>query len=266
MIPVSLLRQGGGSVWGEASGRFLGASGPGYGTAAVGEGPVPGRHPAFAVLRTDGGAARGPPRQPAARPDGPMAWTGVDRRGRSTPGIVRSMLPTPSLVTLRRLFACAVFAFVATSGPAAQAKGPATLKDLHRIAAGRPLAVVIIKGFWCSACTDQLQDLSKRLAEVRAAGGAVVGLSTDDPGTNSLFKRKLGLGFPVLGDPSGRLMERLGMWMPSMGHPLPGFIFLPPCGDNVVRIPGRRPGRLQTQAAIKMLHELASQATCIRQI
>ncbi len=176
------------------------------------------------------------------------------------------MLPTPPLVVARRLFACAIFAFVAMSGPAALAKGPASLQDLHRIAAGRPLAVVVIKGFWCSACTDQLQDLSKRLGEVRAAGGAVVGLSTDDPGTNSLFTRKLGLDFPVLGDPSGRLMDRLGMWMPSMGHPLPGFVFLPPCGDKIVRAPGRRPGRLRTEAAIQMLKRLGSDPPCIRSI
>ena len=57
MIHVLLLCQGGGSVWGEAGGRLFGASAPVDGTVAVGEGRVPGWDPAFAVVRTDGGAA-----------------------------------------------------------------------------------------------------------------------------------------------------------------------------------------------------------------
>ena len=172
------------------------------------------------------------------------------------------MPPTTSQTTLRRVLALGVFALVATGANPAQAEGPATLKDLRRIAAGRPLAVVVIKGFWCSACTDQLRDLSKRLDEVRRAGGAVVGLSTEDATTNARFARDNGVDFPVLGDPTGRLMERFGMWMPTMGHPLPGLLFLPPCGDKVVRIPGRRPGLLQTGAAIEMLRRLRTEADC----
>ena len=172
------------------------------------------------------------------------------------------MPPTPPPPMLRRVLAWGVCALVATGAVTAQAEGPATLQDLQRLAAGRPLAVVVIKGFWCSACTDQLRDLSKHLDEVRRAGGAVVGLSADDAATNARFTRENGVDFPVLGDPTGRLMERFGMWMPTMGHPLPGLLFLPPCGDKVVRIPGRRPGLLQTGAAIEMLRRLRHETDC----
>lgn len=174
------------------------------------------------------------------------------------------VVPRSPLAVRRTISFCAwaLIAGSAALAAPAHARGPATLKDLQRIAAGRPLAVVVIKGYWCPACTDELQALSKRMKQVRAVGGAVVGLSTDDAGTNAAFKKRLGLDFPLLGDPSGRLMERWGMWMPSMGHPLPGLVFLPPCGDKVVRIPGRRPGLLQTGAVIEMLRTLGKDTDC----
>jgi len=148
----------------------------------------------------------------------------------------------------------------------AQAEQSATLDDLRRMAEGRPLAVVVIKGYWCQACVQQLQALSKRLDEVRAVGGAVVALSNEDQGTNAAFKRKLGFDFPVLGDPGGRLLERLGMWMPEMGHPLPGFVFLEPCRPHVIRRPGRIPGRLLTDAVIRTLQQLATRSECTPRI
>ncbi len=134
---------------------------------------------------------------------------------------------------------------------------------LSDYAAGRPLAVVVVKGHWCKACTDQLQSLSKRLKDLRAAGGDVIALSTEDAGTNRMIMRKHGLHFPVLGEPSAALLERLGFWWPEMGHPLPGLIFLDRCGDVSRRVFGRRPGWSQDDLVIDILRELAKQpAAC----
>lgn len=130
-------------------------------------------------------------------------------------------------------------------------------------AAGRPLAVVVIKGHWCPACTDQLRTLSKKLKQVRATGGDVIALSTEDAGTNEMIMRKHALRFPVLGEPSAALLERLGFWWPEMGHPTPGLIFLDRCGDVTRRVFGRRPGWSQDEIIIDVLRELAKQpATC----
>ena len=124
-------------------------------------------------------------------------------------------------------------------------------------ATGRPLAVVVVKGHWCSVCLKQLRSLSRRLSEVRAAGGEVVGLSTEDAGTNAMLMKKHGLRLPILGEPSAALLERLGFWSPKMGHPIPGLVFLDRCGDVVRRRLGRRPGVSQDQLVIETLRELA---------
>ena len=128
-------------------------------------------------------------------------------------------------------------------------------------AAGRPLAVVVIKGHWCPACTAQLRTLSKRLDEVRATGGDVIGLSTEDAGTNKMIMLKHGLRMPVLGEPSAALLERLGFWWPQMGHPTPGLVFLDRCGDVVKRVFGRRPGWSQDDIVLDVLRQLAEQPT-----
>lgn len=134
---------------------------------------------------------------------------------------------------------------------------------LSDYAAGRPLAVVVVKGHWCKACTDQLSSLSKKLDKVRAAGGDVVGLSTEDAGTNRMIMEKHGLGFPVLGEPSAALLERLGFWWSEMGHPMPGLVFLDRCGNVARRVFGRRPGWSQDDIIIDILLDLAKQpATC----
>ena len=145
-----------------------------------------------------------------------------------------------------------------------------TLQSLRAraAAAGKPLAVIVIKGFWCPACAPQLQALSKRAAEVKRSGGDVIALSTDDPGTNSMFADKLGLNLEIVGAPDGAVFEALGMWMPRQGHPLPGVVFLDPCSPKADRaLRGRRPGRDQTDVILNTLKDMSkSSARCRTQI
>ena len=129
--------------------------------------------------------------------------------------------------------------------------------SLGRMGHGAPLAVVVIKGHWCRVCTDQLESLSHKRREVRRTGGAVVGLSTEDAGTNRMLMDKHGLAFPILGEPSARLLEHLGFWMPKQGHPMPGLIFLDHCGDFAGAHKGRRPGRNQDRFILRTLQELS---------
>jgi len=122
---------------------------------------------------------------------------------------------------------------------------------------GAPLAVVVIKGHWCPVCTDQLESLSQRVREIQRTGGAVVGLSTEDAGTNQMLMDRHELNFPILAEPSARLLEQLGFWLPKMGHPMPGLIFLDHCGDFAGSHRGRRPGTSQDALVLKTLRELA---------
>lgn len=173
--------------------------------------------------------------------------------------------------------AIAIASLVVTLGPVAATAGETTLATscrpvvtspgfvlpdgertaLSTLAQGRPVAVIVIKGSWCSACRDQLLSLSEMLDEIREAGGDVVGLSTEDAGTNRMIMKDLGLGFPILGEPSARLLERLGMWIRDKGHPMPGVIFLDACGDVAARQLGRRPGVSQDAMILETLRKLA---------
>ena len=129
--------------------------------------------------------------------------------------------------------------------------------SLSHVARGAPLAVVVIKGHWCPVCTDQLESLSRRDREIRRTGGAVVGLSIEDAGTNRMLMDKHNLAFPILGEPSARLLEHLGFWMPKMGHPMPGVIFLDHCGDFAGAKKGRRPGQSQDRLILETLKDLS---------
>lgn len=129
--------------------------------------------------------------------------------------------------------------------------------SLREAGAGRPLAVVVIKGEWCPACRTQLEAVSAKLGDIRAAGGGVVGLSTEDSGTNRKLARELNLGFEVLGEPEAKLLKQLGFWLPADGHPLPGVLFLDACGDVAGAIPGRAPGVDQSRTIVETLQRLA---------
>jgi peroxiredoxin len=133
--------------------------------------------------------------------------------------------------------------------------------SLREVGAGRPLAVAVIKGEWCPACRTQLEAISAKAEDVRAAGGAVIGLSTEDSGTNRKLAKELGLRFDVLGEPEAKLLKQLGFWLPEDGHPLPGVLFLDACGDVATAIVGRQPGVDQTRVILETLDRLARQPT-----
>jgi peroxiredoxin len=129
--------------------------------------------------------------------------------------------------------------------------------SLAQVGRGRPLAVVVIKGEWCPACRGQLEAVSRRINEVKEAGGAVVGLSTEDPGTNRKLSSELALSFEVLSEPEARLLRQLGFWLADEGHPLPGVLFLDACGDVASVILGRQPGVDHTRQILETLERLA---------
>lgn len=168
--------------------------------------------------------------------------------------VVLGVLLAPALVLAESPLAESCRPVVQAKGFLAPDGARISLSDLAR---GRPVAVVVIKGEWCPACRAQLVELSKRISEVNAAGGEVIGLSTEDAGTNRKLARELGLRFDVLGEPEAQLLKRLGYWLPEEGHPMPGLIFLDRCGDVASRFVGRRPGADQTELVIKELRRIS---------
>ena len=134
---------------------------------------------------------------------------------------------------------------------------------LSEAVSGRPTALLVIKGYWCPVCQKQLRSTNALRDKLEAKGATVMGLSTEDAGTNAMLMKKLGLSYPIYGEPSARLLERLGFWSPKNGHPVPGILFLDRCGDVALRYFGRWPGRGQNDLIERTLDALlAAPARC----
>lgn len=62
-------------------------------------------------------------------------------------------------------------------------------------------------------CTTEANDFQSRLAEFRAAGVHVVGISRDTVAAHDKFCAKQGLSFPLVSDLDGKVCEAWGTWV-----------------------------------------------------
>ena len=75
-----------------------------------------------------------------------------------------------------------------------------------------PVVLVFYMGDWCSYCNGQLASYARRFGEFEGRGAQVAGVSVDPPENNARLVGKLRLPFPLLSDPRGELIKRLGLW------------------------------------------------------
>ncbi|MEM9488938.1 MAG: peroxiredoxin [Myxococcota bacterium] len=61
-------------------------------------------------------------------------------------------------------------------------------------------------------CTTEAKDFQAALGEFKQAGAAVYGVSKDSIASHCKFVDKLGLEFPLLSDPEGKVLEKYGAW------------------------------------------------------
>jgi peroxiredoxin Q/BCP len=74
--------------------------------------------------------------------------------------------------------------------------------------------VVVLVWFpkaFTSGCTAQCQSIGAHVEALRARGAVVFGANVDTPDTNRQFAEALGLGFPILSDPSGTTARAYGV-------------------------------------------------------
>src|SRR5690606_31689946 len=99
-----------------------------------------------------------------------------------------------------------------------------TETSLAEAAGGDALVVVVMKGHWCRVCVDQLARLVQRQRDLTALGARVVGLNADAPAVNKRMLEEQGIDGRVLSDEKHQLLDELGLWLPSAGHPLPAIV------------------------------------------
>jgi peroxiredoxin len=102
---------------------------------------------------------------------------------------------------------------------------------------GRTVLLFFQEGLTCQPCWDQITDLQKHAAQLRAAGiGQVVSITSDPAGAITQKARDMGLTIPVLSDPGLAVSQRYhansyGM----MGASRDGHTFILVGPDGVIR-------------------------------
>lgn len=70
--------------------------------------------------------------------------------------------------------------------------------------------VVFVRGHWCPYCRRYLTKLQSNAARFAERGVTLVAVSPEPPGTSRELIAQLGLTFPLLSDPDGRVIDAYG--------------------------------------------------------
>jgi peroxiredoxin len=120
-----------------------------------------------------------------------------------------------------------------------------------------PVVLVFYRGDWCPYCNGQLAGYARRFAEFERRGAQVAGVSVDPPDNNARLVGKLRLPFPLLSDPRGELLRRLGLWDRDEGVAKPSVLVLDRSGEVRYLYSGSdfadRPGDEEVFAALEGL-------------
>jgi peroxiredoxin len=125
--------------------------------------------------------------------------------------------------------------------------------EIDELAPGKPKAVVVMKGAWCTVCRKQLSAVSEHIREIWRADAAVFGLSDASAEKNRQLRAALDIEFPVLSDADGDLLKKVGLWRGSGCSVVPGVVFLSEDGQVEEVVKGRYPGKSQTDMIITRL-------------
>lgn len=129
-----------------------------------------------------------------------------------------------------------------------------TPKTLWSVSKGRPLVVVVTKGYWCPACMAQLAILES--TKIRKLGAVVVGLNQDHPQLNQEVKEQLEIDFSILSDPEGKWLRQRKLWDEEREHPIPALLFFDHCGDLVYERKGRTPGEPDDELIFEVIKRI----------
>ncbi|GAA2597662.1 thioredoxin-dependent thiol peroxidase [Actinomadura fulvescens] len=77
---------------------------------------------------------------------------------------------------------------------------------------GRRVILYFYPAAMTPGCTKESVDFQSNLADLDAAGVAVVGISPDEPAKLAKFREKEGLAFPLLSDPDTKVLQAYGAY------------------------------------------------------
>jgi peroxiredoxin (alkyl hydroperoxide reductase subunit C) len=129
-----------------------------------------------------------------------------------------------------------------------------TLSELR----GRTVVLVFYPLDWSPVCTDQLNIYQEVLAEFRAQGAELYGISVDSAFSHKAFRDHLGVEFPLLADfePKGAIARKYDMYIDERGHNERGFVVIDPDGN--VKHSHKSPSPLEIPGANLIFDALAA--------
>ena len=81
------------------------------------------------------------------------------------------------------------------------------LLAVREIAAGRPLVVAFVRGWWCPKEQVRLRGLTEMQEEIQREYGGLVVVTVDPPYVNGALRAGLGASFAFLSDEGRRIAE-----------------------------------------------------------
>jgi thioredoxin-dependent peroxiredoxin len=78
--------------------------------------------------------------------------------------------------------------------------------------AGKPVVVYFYPRDNTPGCTVEAEGFRDAAAKFKKLGVAIVGVSKDSIASHCKFRDKFDLNFPLLSDPSGKMLEAYGAW------------------------------------------------------
>ncbi|HEY0192427.1 MAG TPA: peroxiredoxin [Kofleriaceae bacterium] len=78
--------------------------------------------------------------------------------------------------------------------------------------AGKPVVIYFYPRDNTPGCTVEANDFNAALPALKQAGAVVLGISKDSIASHCKFRDKFSLGFPLLSDPEGTVLEAYGAW------------------------------------------------------
>ena len=97
----------------------------------------------------------------------------------------------------------------------------------------------MMKGTWCPVCVAQLSRLDDLGDELLALEARALGLTTDGVPEAHQVVEQLTLPYDIVSDPTHEVVEQMGLWHPSAGHPMPSIVVYDSCGTERGRLEGR---------------------------
>ena len=109
--------------------------------------------------------------------------------------------------------------------------GLVRLEDLR----GRPVVIVFYPLDWSPGCSQQLDLYQQELAEFRARGTELLGISVDSVYSHGAWAALRGIAFPLLADfhPKGEVIRRYSVWRERDGYSDRALYVVD--GDGVIR-------------------------------